>query len=305
MIKLTTDITKANCITHCGKMHADEVFSTAFLELYLKDITVIRAKNVDPEKIDKNVLIYDIGQQEFDHHQNNALKRDNGIPYCSFGLLWRSFGKRYLQNENIDDYEEIFTNFDTDFVEAIDAEDNGLFPKIESKYKVRTLSSVMELFNSSYQSKEDQNEQFLKAVSFAKELIKEELLNLIGKNKAKKQVSKIIKETKGHILELEEYMPYLDPLMELDVEKKIYFVIFPGDRDNYTIKTVPISMEDRSFRITFPKEWGGLDQEKLSKISQVEDAIFCHNKLFIAATTSKKGAYALAEKAIELAQNKE
>ena len=38
MIEIVKRIEEANCITHSGTMHADEVFSTAFLELYLKDI---------------------------------------------------------------------------------------------------------------------------------------------------------------------------------------------------------------------------------------------------------------------------
>ena len=33
-MKLVTDIKKAKYITHSGTMHADEVFATAFLDLY-------------------------------------------------------------------------------------------------------------------------------------------------------------------------------------------------------------------------------------------------------------------------------
>ena len=33
MITLVKDIKDANCITHSGTMHADEIFATAFLEL--------------------------------------------------------------------------------------------------------------------------------------------------------------------------------------------------------------------------------------------------------------------------------
>ena len=40
MMKLVNDIKEANCITHSGTMHADEIFATAFLDLYLKDLKV-------------------------------------------------------------------------------------------------------------------------------------------------------------------------------------------------------------------------------------------------------------------------
>ena len=38
MITFVKNIEEANCITHSGTFHADDVFATAFLELYLNDI---------------------------------------------------------------------------------------------------------------------------------------------------------------------------------------------------------------------------------------------------------------------------
>ena len=40
MIRVVEKQSDANCITHSGTMHADEVFSTAFLNLYLGDVRV-------------------------------------------------------------------------------------------------------------------------------------------------------------------------------------------------------------------------------------------------------------------------
>ena len=97
MMKLVNDIKEANCITHGGTMHADEVFATAFLEMYLNDIKVYRTMEVNPDDFPKDVLIYDIGRGIFDHHQSDALKRENGITYSSFGLLWKTFGSDYLK----------------------------------------------------------------------------------------------------------------------------------------------------------------------------------------------------------------
>ena len=86
MVRVVHNINEANCVTHSGTMHADEVFATAFLELYLKDVSVYRTKSVDLTKIPDNILVYDIGRGKYDHHQEDALKRDNGITYSSFGL---------------------------------------------------------------------------------------------------------------------------------------------------------------------------------------------------------------------------
>ena len=40
MISIVKEEQFANCITHSGTMHADEVFSTAFLDMYLGDVKV-------------------------------------------------------------------------------------------------------------------------------------------------------------------------------------------------------------------------------------------------------------------------
>ena len=77
MVKVVDNIEKANAVTHCGTMHADEIFATAFLDLYLGDRLVYRTNNVDNIKLNDDVLVYDIGRGKFDHHQNDALKRED------------------------------------------------------------------------------------------------------------------------------------------------------------------------------------------------------------------------------------
>ena len=51
MIKVVARQEDANCITHSGTMHADDVFSTAFLDLYLGDRKVFRTTKIDESKI--------------------------------------------------------------------------------------------------------------------------------------------------------------------------------------------------------------------------------------------------------------
>lgn len=152
MLKVVDNIELANCITHNGSMHADEVFSSAFLEMYLGDIKVFRTSNIDNLNINDNILVYDIGRGKFDHHQQDALKRDNDIIYCSFGLLWKEFGKDFLKKYGIEDIEQVWKGIDKDLVEGIDADDNGQFPKIESNYKVKTLPNIIKIFNPSLES---------------------------------------------------------------------------------------------------------------------------------------------------------
>ena len=75
MAKVTKNIEQASCITHSGTMHADEVFATAFLDMYLGERKVFRTNSV-PNNIKDNVLVYDVGRGKYDHHQLDAEKRD-------------------------------------------------------------------------------------------------------------------------------------------------------------------------------------------------------------------------------------
>lgn len=293
MIEIVKRIEEANCITHSGTMHADEVFSTAFLELYLKDIKVFRTSNIDGQEIKEDALIYDIGRGKFDHHQNDVLKRENGITYAAFGLLWKEFGKDYLKKQDFDNIDEMFLAIDKDLIEAIDADDNGQFPKIEANYKVKTLSNVIKLFNPSYEAFQDENTQFLKAVSLAKTVIEEELLYINGKVIADKKINDILDnyDNNDKYLILDEYLPYEEVLLNHPNASNLLFVAFPSNRGGYAIKTLPKSIEDRTARLDFPVEWGGLTGEELETISGIKGLRFCHSARFIVNCDSLDTVY--------------
>ena len=114
MIRIVNNYTEANCITHNGNMHADEVFSTAFLDLYKGNLRVYRVSEIDWNKVVDNTLVYDIGRREFDHHQTDALKRENGITYCSLGLLWKKFGRDFLIQQGYKNIDLLFEGIDKD-----------------------------------------------------------------------------------------------------------------------------------------------------------------------------------------------
>ena len=283
MIKVVNNISDADCITHSGTMHADEVFATAFLEMYLGDIKVFRTNIVDLKKTKKDVIVYDVGRGKFDHHQQDALKRDNGITYCAFGLLWKEYGKDFLKKIEIENIDEVFNGIDKDLVEAIDADDNGVFPKIEANYKVKTLSNIIKLFNPSYDSDEVESEQFEKAVNVASSILKEEILYINGKVfadiKVKEELNNL-KENSKYLI-LDKFLPYEDTILSDERAKNILFVAFPSNRGGYAIKTVQKSPEDHCARQPFPEEWAGLENEELEKVSGIKGLKFCHVGRFI------------------------
>lgn len=103
--------------THGGRFHADDVFSTALLHMLNPKIKVHRVMDVP-----KNTkgIIYDIGRGEFDHHQEDALVRENGVPYAAFGLLWRKFGPVFFVSKCTEEQiSEAVQRFDESFVQPL------------------------------------------------------------------------------------------------------------------------------------------------------------------------------------------
>ena len=74
-IQLTTQIDEANCITHSGRFHVDDIISTIFLSKIIDRVILARVPTIRNKDV-KDKIVYDIGLGEFDHHQihNQFLK---------------------------------------------------------------------------------------------------------------------------------------------------------------------------------------------------------------------------------------
>ena len=104
MIEIVKELKEANCVTHGGKFHSDETFATVILSKILPNIKLIRVNEVTDSMRESiaNKLVYDIGGGEFDHHQAGGNgQRDNGVKYAYCGLIWKSYGKKYLEKCNV------------------------------------------------------------------------------------------------------------------------------------------------------------------------------------------------------------
>ena len=104
----------AKGFTHGGKFHADDVFSTALLQILRPDIQVTRGFVV-PDDFDG--IVYDVGGGMFDHHSEPRECRPNGVPYAAFGLLWRLLGAQLVG-------EHQARLLDENFIQPLDLNDN-------------------------------------------------------------------------------------------------------------------------------------------------------------------------------------
>ena len=283
MIEVVHRIEDANCITHSGTFHADDVFSSAFLEMCFGNLRIFRTNQVDLDQVPETTFVYDVGRGKFDHHQKDALKRENGIPYCSFGLLWKEYGKEFLKKKGIVLVDRVFEMLDKDFIEGIDADDNGVFPKIEASFKVKMVPGIIKTFNPSYHMNQDEGDQFVKACSLAKTILEEEIYYINGKALAEEQILDLLDDLdeNAKYLILPTFLPYEETILGEERAKSILFVAYPSNRGGYAIKTVPKSVDDKSTRMDFPAEWAGLEGEELERVSGIDGLTFCHATRFL------------------------
>ena len=295
-IKLTKNIEEANCITHNGTFPCDEVFSTIMFSKLLPEVIVCRTS--DLEKANSDQYIYDVGGGELDHHQFGGNgERDNGVKYSSCGLVWKKFGKEIIKKYTEKDIDEIWKMIDKNLIQCIDAGDNGQIPDINVDYRLVQVASIISEFNPNWDEDIDPDVKFEEAVKLAETVFDNSMKSSISKMRAKSKVDMAINDSKDGIMTLEKFLPWKEFLLESDSSKAklINFVIFPSNRGGYNIYTVPEKLGSFTSRKLFPKEWAGLKDKELQKVTTVETARFCHNKCFICAVDTKDDALKLAK----------
>lgn len=270
--------------THAGRFHADDVFSAAFLKILNPEIKIHRVFNV-PQNIDKETtIVFDIGRGEFDHHQNNSRKRENGVPYAAFGLLWERFGSLIFEDP------KMVQKFDDNFIQALDLNDNT------GDYN--QLAELIGNFNPLWNEDISIDKQFEKAVDFADMILRRIFSKRIAGKEAYSIVKKAYEESDGKIVILKKYAPWKNALIETDA----FFVIFPSNRGGYSSIAIQKSDTDNSSRIPFPESWAALEDEALEEVSGIKGLIFCHKNRFMVHTLTLEAAKKAAETALNLAE---
>ena len=281
---------------HDSNFHADDVFSVAIMQLIYPKVEIIRTR--DEKKLKKVDMRIDVGYKynpdtlDFDHHQpEGAGIRENGIPYASVGNIWKHFWKYLVKTE------DEFKYIDDKLIQNIDAFDVGFDiyePKIANPY---TLPVLIAMMNPDWQDKNsDYDKAFLKAVRLAKQILKIEIKKAKGKTKSVKILQNAInKNPNKNFLILEKLVPWKNFLAE---QKDIKFVIYQVQNGSWHIQATPKEKDSFKTKKSFPKDWSGLQNSDLAKITGVKDAIFCHRNLFLTVTNTKEGAVEIAKIAL-------
>lgn len=287
-----TDITIA---THNGNFHADDVFSVAALKTIFPAFKLIRTR--DLELIGKADIVIDVGGEydpdagRFDHHQRGgAGGRENGIPYSSFGLIWQKYGLAICQGN-----QDIANAVDAGLVSTIDAIDCG---HVEGVSQGISLSQTISMFNPTWQEDSHFDTCFDEAVEFALRVLTRFIASANGGISAKAIVAKAIDNAEDpRVIVLEKYTPWKRTVHALS-EAALY-VVYPSQTGQWRIQTVPVepgSFEDRK---SLPKQWAGLSDHALKEVTGIDDAMFCHNGLFIAGAESFESTMKMASMALQ------
>ncbi|MDD5318904.1 MAG: MYG1 family protein [Candidatus Pacebacteria bacterium] len=303
MLKKPSRIT---VVTHGGFFHPDDVFSVAVLKLLLEKFKLIRSR--DLKYISEADYVVDVGgvydpkKKRFDHHQEGgAGKRDNGIPYASFGLVWKEYGQKITGSE------KVAALIDEMLVQPIDAMDNGkmIVRPIFGSVMPYTIEDMFFAYEAEVESDPSNpkiyDQIFAKVLDMALTVLRLEIKKAQHKVSDNQKVRKIYTawQAQGGDPRL-MILPSRTRFFAKDFPK-LLFVVYKDANDHWSIKGVSAESDADTFarRKYFPAAWAGKKDAELASVTGVPDALFCHNGRFIAVAKSKKGALELARLALQ------
>ncbi|EGD81426.1 MYG1 protein [Salpingoeca rosetta] len=316
--------------THDGSFHCDEALACFLLRLLptYKDCAIIRTRN--QEKLDTCTVVVDVGGKfdptklRFDHHQREFAHTMNSLDnnkrwttkLSSAGLVYFHFGREIIKEVcKTDDSttEVLFDQMYDNFVEEIDAVDNGISPhEGQPKYRVAsTVGNRVARLNPPWTEKNpDFDAQFKKAMN----LVGQEFLEVLNHYNdvwlpARKHVVNALSTRKevdksGEIIVFEQACPWKAHLFALEEEAdekiNIKYALFTDTHGKWRVMAVPVSPSSFTSRKALPEVWRGLRDQELSDKAGIPGCIFVHASGFIGGNNTKEGALAMARASLKM-----
>ncbi|KAI7867967.1 metal-dependent protein hydrolase [Spinellus fusiger] len=322
--------------THSGHFHCDEALAVWMLRQTdaFKDASLVRTR--DPAKLAEADVVVDVGgvydpsQHKYDHHQRGFVEtfdEKHSTKLSSAGLVYKHFGREVIANltskpENSEEIETIYQKIYNDFIEALDANDNGIsaYPSDLTplfKESPTSLPSRVGQKNPAWNEELTDPEidaRFVEASNMAGGELKDHIHGLTSSwLPARSLVVDALEHRNevhlsGRILALEQSCPWKEHLMDLENErgltgdKSILYVLYPESKPegNWRIQCVPTRPTGFENRKSLPESWRGFRDGELSQISSVEGCIFVHAGGFIGGNKSRHGAYEMARLSLDL-----
>ena len=332
--------------THSGTFHADEALAVYLLRLLpaYKNSPLTRTRT--PELLSKCHTVVDVGgvyddsKLRYDHHQRefNATFPGRSTKLSSAGLVYMHFGRQIIAQEtglleHGEEVETLYQKIYDDFVEAFDANDNGVsaydpteleLHNIAKRFNDKgfSLASVIGRLNYSYdptteeglsaeEKQKTEDARFFEASKFTGGQFMSELTDLRrswlparGAVRAAFNDRKM-HDVSGKVLVLPEGMPWMDHLCDIekeqDCEGSVLYILFPENEkpdSKWRIRAVSKSKESFESRKALLEAWRGLRDDELSQVSGVSGCVFVHASGFIGGNVTFDGALEMAKKSI-------
>ena len=323
----TKDFSKYDTIVvHGGLFHADDLMCAAIAKTLNPDIDVIRESRPDKVKEylkDDHCLVCDVGRGEYDHHQEDALTKEDGTKYCAAGHLYKDFGHLIPMT---DKNREIFETM----LDSIDRHDNyGSFDSISNMFgayipaydkpdlamdshfnlALDLLSDMFDTLDKDFNQDFKGNSELEKRFELERQPIERDFLKIIGTNneelyndfvtytidfqneldKKEQEAIKLTNEeyAKGDnsfVCVLSEYRPWEKAL----AKSPAIYCVYPSMRGGFNVQCVPTHDNDgQGMRLQLPEN-----------MKDNDGFIFRHAAGFIGSFETQEQAVSFANEAV-------
>ena len=235
--------------------------------------------------------------------------------------------------EESDEVGILWRKLYTDFVEALDAHDNGIsvYDPAETKTLQKRfydggigLGSQVSDLNawseeeergelSPEQVQEAEDNRFLQATELMGSTFLRKL-KIYNRNwlPARAEVREVYSNRKRHdpegrIMVFTRGVPWKDHLYTLEAEnpgeQQVIYVLYPEgphEGSKWRIQAVPVDKDSFESRKPLPEAWRGVRDADLDKVTGIEGGVFVHAAGFIGGNKTQQGAMEMASKALAL-----
>jgi len=323
--------------THSGIFHCDEILACFMLRQLPRFAGAKIVRSRDDKVLKECDIVVDVGgefdkdRNLFDHHQKSfqhslsSLRPEfpnYNVRLSSAGLIYTYFGEEVIAEIlktkcglNIEQQvlKKIFEKVYQGLIQEIDGIDNGV-PMYdgEPQYRISSdISSRVGRFNSTWNSTDafDVQSQFEKAMVIAGEEFVDRVLYYgtvwypARSIVAESLESRFSVHESGEIIDFKQICPWKDHLFDLEIENSlegvVKYVLFCGGTGDYRAACVPNKPGSFVCRKFLHKQWRGVREQDLQKISGIEGATFVHATGFIGGCKTRDGALEMAVKSLQ------
>lgn len=287
--------------THSGSFHADDILAAAAMRLVNPALTIVRTR--EQAQLDAADILFDVGRVfdpatcRFDHHQLEYREaRENGIPFSSFGLVWRELGAQLCGSA------AAAFRIDRWLVQGVDAVDCGVTLSKESPaVNVMSISSALGSFNPGWQddtSAQARLDAFERAVTWATAILQNTIREARASEAARAVVAQGEVQEAGRLLVLDSDVPWKEFVLGAPEFAQVLYVVSPDSQAKWHVNAVPDQAGSFNNRKSLPAAWAGLDGDQLDAVVGITGCVFCHRGRFVAGHRSKDGALKMAHLAL-------